>query len=201
MAIVAYARVSAADQDLTTQIEKLRAAGAERVFAEKRSGNSLSGRSEFEALMAFVREGDEVIMTRIDRCARSMADFQGIITAWKKRGVRFRAIDQAGVVLDGSSTSDLFLNLLMAFAEFETRLRKERQLDGIAAKKAADQSKPRHERTYKGRPRSIDADAVRYLREVEKLGASAIAKRLRIGRASVYRLLDQHHSCIKGTGS
>lgn len=189
MAVIGYARVSSDDQDLSVQIDKLRAAGAERVFAEKRSGTSLEGRSEFEALLAFVREGDEVISTRIDRCARSMADFQGIVAAWKAKGVRYRAIEQAGVVLDGSSTSDLFLNLLMAFAEFENRLRRERQLDGIAAKKAADMDKPRHERTYQGRPATIDADRVRHLRDVEKLGASEIARRLGIGRASVYRYL------------
>ncbi|MFC6389926.1 recombinase family protein [Methylorubrum zatmanii] len=187
--MIGYARVSSDDQDLTIQIEKLRAAGAERIFAEKRSGTSLTGRTEFEALMAFVRDGDEVITTRIDRCARSMADFQKIIEAWTEKGVRYRAVEQAGVALDGSAHTKLFMNLLMAFAEFETRLRRERQLDGIIAKKAADKSKPQHERTYRGRPTTIDAGRVRHMRDVEKLGASEIARRLGIGRASVYRLL------------
>ncbi|MEP9400018.1 recombinase family protein [Mesorhizobium sp. KR2-14] len=189
MAVIGYARVSSDDQSLDVQLAKLAKAGAERIFAEKKSGTTLDGRSEFQALMKFVRDGDEVICTRIDRCARSMADFQQILTEWKAKGVRFRAIDQAGVVLDGSPTSDLFMNLLMAFSEFETRLRRERQLDGIAAKKAADKAKPKHERTYQGRPATIDASEVRRLRAVEGLGATEIAKRLSIGRASVYRLL------------
>jgi DNA invertase Pin-like site-specific DNA recombinase len=188
MAIIGYGRVSSDDQSLEVQLAKLKEAGAERIFSEKRSGTTLDGRSEFQALMQFVRDGDEVICTRIDRCARSMADFQRIITEWKAKGVRFRAIDQPGVVLDGSPTSDLFLNLLMAFSEFETRLRRERQLDGIAAKKAADKAKPQRERTYQGRPATIDPTKVRELRD-QGLRASEISKHLGIGRASVYRLL------------
>jgi len=188
MAIIGYARVSSDDQSLEVQLAKLKEAGAERIFAEKKSGTTLDGRSEFQALMQFVRDGDEVICTRIDRCARSMADFQQIITEWKSKGVRFRAVDQAGVILDGSPTSDLFLNLLMAFSEFETRLRRERQLDGIAAKKAADRAKPKNERTYQGRPATIDPAMVRELRD-QGVGASEISKRLGIGRASVYRIL------------
>lgn len=191
MAIIGYGRVSSGDQHLDVQIAKLTEAGAERIFAEKKSGTTLDGRSEFQALMNFVREGDEVLVTRIDRCARSMADFQRIITEWKAKGVRFRAIDQAGVALDGTPTSDLFLNLLMAFSEFETRLRRDRQLDGIRAKKEADRAKPKHDRTYQGRPATIDANEVRRLRDVEKLGATEIAKRLKIGRASVYRVLSE----------
>lgn len=194
MAIIGYARVSAGDQCLDVQLTKLREAGAERIFAEKKSGTTLDGRSEFQALMNFVRDGDEVICTRIDRCARSMADFQRIISEWKSKGVKFRAIDQAGVALDGTPTSDLFLNLLMAFSEFETRLRRDRQLDGIRAKKEADKVKPKHERTYQGRPATIDVNEVRRLKEVEKLGASEIAKRLKIGRASVYRLLESQET-------
>lgn len=201
MALLGYARVSSDDQNLDVQIEKLRAAGAERIFAEKRTGTTLQGRSEFEAMMGFARDGDEIITTRIDRCARSMADFQRIITDWKGRGIRYRAIDQAGVVLDGNATSDLFLTLLMAFAEFETRLRRERQLDGITAKKAADKSKPKHERTYRGRPTTIDAGRVRHLRDVEKLGASEIARRLGIGRASVYRVLGEAGADSSGGGA
>jgi hypothetical protein len=89
--------------------------------------------------MRFAREGDEIICTRIDRCARSMADFQRIVTEWRKQGIGFRAVDQAGVVLDGSPHSDLFLNLLMAFAEFEARLRRERQMDGVKTKEGGGQ--------------------------------------------------------------
>jgi len=189
LAVAAYARVSSDDQSLDLQVEKLKTAGAERIFAEKKTGTTLKGRSEFEALDRWARDGDEVLVTRIDRAFRSVADFQRVITDWKARGIRFRAIDQPGVALDGTATSDLFLNLLMAFSEFETRLRRERQLDGITAKKAADKSKPKHERTYRGRPPSIDPQQVRRLQDVEKLGASEIARRLKIGRASVYRVL------------
>jgi DNA invertase Pin-like site-specific DNA recombinase len=190
LAVAGYARVSSDEQSLDVQVDKLRAAGADRIFAEKKSGTTLTGRSEFEALDRWARDGDEILVTRIDRAFRSVADFQRVITDWKARGIRFRAVDQPGVALDGTATSDLFLNLLMAFSEFETRLRRERQLDGIAAKKVADKSKPKHERTYQGRPPSIDPAEVRRLKHIEKLGASEIARRLKIGRASVYRVLE-----------
>ena len=111
-----------------------------------------------------------------------------MVSEWREKGIRFRAIDQAGVTLDGSPTSDLFMNLLMAFSEFETRLRRERQLDGIRAKKEADRSKPKHERTYQGRPATINPTEVRRLAQ-GGVGASEIARRLQIGRASVYRVL------------
>src|SRR5438128_2626883 len=74
MAILGYARVSVLEGDLSVQRSKLQAAGAERIFEEKKSGTSLNGRTEFEALMRFARDGDDIICTRIDRCARSVLD-------------------------------------------------------------------------------------------------------------------------------
>ena len=108
-----------------------------------------------------------------------MKDLQDIIHELKGRGVTLKATDQP--IDTGSAAGKAFLDMLGVFAEFETNLRRERQLEGIDAAKAHG--------VYKGRKPSIDPDEVRRLRQVEKLGAAAIARKLRIGRASVYRVL------------
>ena len=181
MAIVGYARVSSTGQSLEVQLEKLEAAGCEEIFAEKRSGTVRTERAELEAALRFVRKGDVLIVTRLDRLARSMNDLSSIVADLMQRGVGFRVLDQAAI--DTTTAEGRFmLNVLGAFAEFETEIRKERQRDGINKAKAVG--------VYKGRPASIDADAVRSL-HAEGLGATAIAKRLDVGRASVYRLLKE----------
>ena len=175
-----YAQVSTTDQDLTVQEEKLRAAGCQVIRAEKRSGADRAGRSELQLLLDFLRKGDVLVVTRIDRLARSMKDLQDIAHELKAKGVSLKATDQP--IDTGSAAGNAFLDMLGVFAEFETSLRRERQLEGIRVAKARG--------IYKGRKPSIDAAEIRRLREVERLGPSAIARKLGIGRASVYRLLD-----------
>ena len=119
------------------------------------------------------------MVTRVDRLARSLKDLQGIVHELKEKGVALRATEQP--VDTGTAAGKAFLDMLGVFAEFETNLRRERQLEGIKAAKARG--------VYKGRKPSIDVAEVRRLREQEKLGATAIARRLGIGRASVYRVL------------
>ena len=115
----------------------------------------------------------------IDRLARSLKDLQDIVYELKAKGVALKATEQP--VDTGTAAGKAFLDMLGVFAEFETNLRRERQLEGISAAKARG--------VYKGRKPSIDAGEVRRLRHDEKLGPAAIARRLGIGRASVYRLL------------
>jgi DNA invertase Pin-like site-specific DNA recombinase len=179
MHLYGYARVSTTDQDLSIQEEKLRAAGCQVIRAEKRSGSNRAGRSELQLLLEFLRRGDVLVVTRIDRLARSMKDLQDIVHELKAKKVALKATDQP--IDTGSAAGKAFLDMLGVFAEFEASLRRERQLEGIKAAKARG--------VYQGRKPSIDPAEVRRLREVEKLGPSAIAKRLGIGRASVYRLL------------
>ncbi|MDO9473360.1 MAG: recombinase family protein [Caulobacter sp.] len=183
MAVVAYARVSSLDQCLDTQIDQLRAAGAEKVFAEKISGLSRTGRDQLALALDFVREGDVFLCTRVDRVARSMADLWSIIEALDAKKVGFRAIQQPGLETV-SGEGKLLITLLGAFAEHESRVRKERQAEGIARARATQPHK------YRGRPAEITPDAVNALLE-EGLGASSIAKRLGIHRSSVYRLAGQ----------
>jgi|TARA_R100001132_G_C3274045_1_gene96122 DNA invertase Pin-like site-specific DNA recombinase len=172
-----YARVSSEGQDLEIQVEVLKRAGCEIVRSEKVSGTSKEGRSELQNIMDFVRSGDTLVVTRIDRLARSVKDLQEIVYELRSKGVSLKATEQP--IDTGTPAGKAFLDMLGVFAEFETSLRKERQMEGIAKAKVKG--------VYKGRKPSIDFDAVTELRD-KGLGATAIAKELGIGRASVYRL-------------
>lgn len=175
-----YARVSTTDQDLTTQIEALNAAGCEPIRSEKRSGTSRAGRTELDTLLAFLRPGDTLVVTRIDRLARSVGDLQDVVRELRAKGAHLKATEQP--IDTSTAAGKAFLDMLGVFAEFETSLRRERQMDGIAKAKA--------EGVYKGHKPSINGDLVRTL-HAEGVGPSEIAKRLGIGRASVYRALVQ----------
>jgi DNA invertase Pin-like site-specific DNA recombinase len=176
-----YARVSTIDRDLRVQRAALKAAGCDVIRAEKASGSRRDGRTELQVLLDFVKPGDTLIVTRIDRLARSMKDLQDIVHELKARGVALRATEQPFDT--NTAAGKAFLDMLGVFAEFETNLRRERQLEGIAAAKARG--------VYTGRKPQIDPVTVQQLYDKEKLGPNAIAKRLGIGRASVYRLLDK----------
>ncbi|OPF96124.1 DNA-invertase hin [Rhodopseudomonas palustris] len=178
MTTIGYARVSTTDQNLEIQQAALRAAGCDLVRSEKRSGTTRTGRAELQTVLDFLREGDVLMVTRIDRLARSIGDLQDIVRAVKARGATLRATEQP--IDTSTAAGKAFLDMLGVFAEFETNLRRERQLEGIADAKARG--------VYKGRKASIDAAAVKALK-AQGVGPSDIARRLNIGRASVYRVL------------
>jgi DNA invertase Pin-like site-specific DNA recombinase len=179
MTVIAYARVSTTDQNLDIQLAALKAAGADIIRAEKKSGTSAEGRTELQTVLDFLRKGDTLMVTRVDRLARSIGDLQDIVRAVKAKGASLKATEQP--IDTSTAAGKAFLDMLGVFAEFETNLRKERQLEGIAKAKA--------EGVYKGRPRSIDTAKVVELTKAGK-GPTEIAIELGIGRASVYRALD-----------
>ncbi|WP_121117521.1 recombinase family protein [Croceibacterium ferulae] len=177
--IIGYARVSSDDQDCTIQEEALRAAGCTTVRSEKHTGTTTAGRDELETVLSFMRSGDTLMVTRIDRLARSVADLERIVAQLREKGAHLRATEQP---IDTSTPAGVaFLQMLGVFAQFETAIRRERQMEGIAKAKAAG--------VYKGRKSSVDPVAVRALHG-EGMGATEIANRLGIGRASVYRALN-----------
>lgn len=178
MASYGYARVSTIDQDLSLQHKSLKAAGCDVIRAEKASGTRRDGRTELQTLMDFLRPGDVLIVTRIDRLARSLRDLQNIAYELKAKGADLKATEQP--VDTSTAAGKAFLDMLGVFAEFETNLRKERQLEGIAEAKVKG--------VYTGRKPSIDAARVRAMK-AEGMGATAIAKALKIDRTSVYRVL------------
>lgn len=179
MTLYGYARVSTTDQDLTLQRDALRAAGCETIREEKASGTSTKGRTELATLREFMRKGDTLVVTRIDRLARSIGDLQDIVRSLKEKGIALKATEQP--IDTSTAAGKAFLDMLGVFAEFETNLRRERQLEGIAKAKTLG--------VYKGRKPSVDVAKVREL-QATGLGPTAIAEKLQIGRASVYRVLN-----------
>jgi DNA invertase Pin-like site-specific DNA recombinase len=178
MTIIGYARVSTTDQNLELQESALRAAGCDVIRSEKRSGTTTAGRDELRTVLDFLRKGDVLAVTRIDRLARSIGDLQDIVRAVKAKGASLKAIEQP--IDTSTAAGKCFLDMLGVFAEFETNLRRERQLEGIVSAKARG--------VYKGRKATIDPAKIKQM-TADGMGPSAIAKALKIGRASVYRAL------------
>lgn len=183
MTIIGYARVTTEDQSLDIQETALKAAGCDVVRSEKQSGTTTTGRAELETVLDFLRKGDVLVVTRIDRLARSIGDLQDIVRSVKAKGASLKATEQP--IDTSTAAGKAFLDMLGVFAEFETNLRRERQLEGIAKAKLAG--------VYKGRPASINVSEVRKLK-VNGMGASDIARSLGIGRASVYRALGKEQN-------
>jgi len=173
-----YARVSTVEQDLSLQEDALKKAGCDVIRSEKVSGTSMNGRPELKNLIDFARSGDEIVVTRIDRLARSVRDLQNLVYELTEKGVSLKATEQS--VDTSTSAGKCFLDMLSVFAEFETNLRKERQREGI--------EKAKTKGVYKGRKRTIDVERLRVLK-AQGLGATEIARLAGIERTSVYRLL------------
>ena len=174
---VGYARTSTVEQvaGFEAQLRDLREAGCTKVFREQVS--SVAQRPELERALDFVREGDTITVTKLDRLARSTAHLLRIAEGLEAKGCALKVLNLG---LDTSTaTGKLLFTVVGAIAAFEREMMLERQREGIAAAKAAGR--------YKGRKASIDVAAIIELRK-QGLGASEIAHRLGIGRASVYRL-------------
>lgn len=178
MTTFGYARVSTPSQSTALQVGALKAAGCDIIREETATGTKRGGRSELATLLDFIRAGDVLVVTRIDRLARSIADLQDIVRMLKDRGASLKATEQP--IDTTTAAGKAFLDMLGVFAEFETNLRRERQAEGIAKAKAAG--------VYSGRKPSIDGEEVRRLAG-EGVKPAEIARRLRIARASVYRYL------------
>lgn len=138
------------------QLDALHAAGCEEIFSEKRSGTSTAGRDELKNALSFVRKSDTLVVTRLDRLARSAADLHSTGKHLTEKGVAFQCLQQSSIDTT-TSTGKLLLGVLASIAEFEADIRREHQREGIEKAKAAG--------VYKGRKPAIDASAVRALRD------------------------------------
>ena len=135
--LVGYGRTSTVEQEagLEAQERDLRAAGCDKVFGERVS--SVAKRAQLEAALEFVRQGDTLVVAKLDRLARSVADLLGIVARLEAKGVALRVLAIGGQPLDtGTATGKLMLTMLGAVAEFERALMLERQREGIAKAKA-----------------------------------------------------------------
>ena len=179
MAAVGYARVSSVGQSLDVQIEKLK--GCDRVFKEKRSGVD-TGRPALKQCLEFLRDGDTLIVTKIDRLARSTSDLYRIVSELAEKGVSFKVIDDPSIDTT-SRTGKLVMGVLALIAEFENDIRRERQMDGIAKAK---------ERGVRfGRKTRLIPEAIGQIRELREAGLTvpAIIERTGFSKASIYRAL------------
>jgi DNA invertase Pin-like site-specific DNA recombinase len=175
-----YARVSSQGQSLDIQIEDLNRHACEIIRTEKASGSSTDGRPELRTLLEFMREGDELLVTRVDRLARSTLDLCEIVAHLEKKGCSLSCTQQP--VETRSPMGRLMVQVLAVFAEFELGIRRERQMAGIEKAKAEG-------RYQRGRPR-LDYPMIRHeVMSNPNEPRAAIARRLGIGKKSLYRAL------------
>lgn len=179
MSRIGYARVSTTDQNTETQLAKLREAGCNPIRQEKASGKSREGRDELASILDFIREGDELVVVKLDRLGRSTRDVLNLVHELEERSASLRVLEPAFSTGDG--TGRILVTVLGMVAEMEREFIKERQRAGIDAAKAKG--------VYKGRKPSVPVERVRELAG-EGLGATAIANTLGISRMSVYRALE-----------
>ncbi len=179
MTTVGYARVSSTGQDLTVQVEKL--SDCDKVFKEKRSGVD-AGRPELRRCLEYLRKGDTLLVTKIDRLARSTSDLYRIVTLLAEKGVAFRVVDDPSIDTT-SRTGKLVMGILALIAEFENDIRRERQMDGI--------KKARERGIRFGRKPILVPEVVHKVRKLRKGGKTVpeIMRLTDLSKASIYRAL------------
>jgi DNA invertase Pin-like site-specific DNA recombinase len=187
MARIGYARVSSVDQDLEVQIERLDAEGCKPIRSEKVSGASRDGRSELAAILDFVREGDELVVVRLDRLGRDTRDVLNIVHELDQRGAFLTVLDPH--VSTRGEPGRIVLTVLGMVAQMERRFLKERQKDGIEKAKQA--------KVYKGGTRRVDREAVKAMSAQGK-GPAEVARAFGISRAHVYRIIKGEEADVTG---
>ena len=180
MAIVGYARVSSIGQSLKVQTDKLNEYGCDKVFQEKRSGTTAQ-RLELKNCLDYVRDGDVLVITKLDRLARSTLHLHKIVNDLNNKNVGFKVLDQS--IDTTTKEGRLMFSILASIAEFETELRKERQMEGIA--------KAKENGVHFGRKSKLTDNQIIELKQ--KRADGVLIKNLmleyELSKASVYRLL------------
>ncbi|BCH19977.1 recombinase family protein [Mesorhizobium sp. L-2-11] len=179
MTRVGYARVSTTDQDLDIQVARLKAAGCEIVRSETGSGASRTGRTELETIMQFLRDGDELVVLRLDRLGRSTRDVLNLVHELEERGASLRVLEPE--VTTAGSMGRMVITILGMVADMELKFIKDRQRAGIAAARA--------DGVYKGRKKNVDDDEIRR-RVAAGASKASVARDLKVSRMTVYRALD-----------
>jgi len=178
MPMYGYARVSSLSQSTEVQVSRLKAVGCDVVREEAASGRSRAGRTELQTILEFIRAGDALVVVKLDRLGRSTRDVLNLVHELESKGAALRVLEPE--VDTSRPEGRIILTTLSMVAEMELTFIKERQRAGIAAAKAKG--------IYKGRKRSIDRQTLYQLCK-EGIGATEIARRLGISRASVYKVL------------
>lgn len=180
-----YARVSSRQQHLTTQKNTLKEAGADKIYSEKVSGKSIDDRAQLNKLLNLVKHGDTIIVTKLDRLARSLQEGIQIIDELNSKGVTLNVLNMG--VFNDTASSKLIRNMLLAVAEFERELILERQLEGIerAKERGVYQGRPK---TYTDKHKGLQHALELFNdRDNNKLTVDEIAEITNISRATIYR--------------
>lgn len=179
MALVGYARVSSIGQSLDVQLEKLK--HCNKIFQEKKSAAG-GKRPALETCLEYVREEDTLVVTRLDRLARSTLHLCQIADELKRKGVELQVIDQN--INTADATGRLLFNMLGAINQFETEIRAERQMDGI--------TKARKKGVQFGAQKKLDQNQIEELRQKRAEGVliKELMKEYRLSKASIYRYLE-----------
>lgn len=178
---IGYARVSSTGQSLEVQLGKLSQVKCDRIYQEKRSGRT-ADRPEFQACMNYLREGDTLVITRLDRLTRSVVHLAQLAKRFQQENIDLLVVDQN--IDTATSTGRLMFNMLASIAEFENDLRTERQAEGIA--------KAKENGVKFGRPAKL-TEAKReaiYSRRLAGATIGQLAKEFRLGEATIYRALN-----------
>jgi len=179
MALIGYARVSSVGQSLDVQLDKLK--HCKKTYQEKQSGTNQK-RPELKACLDYIREGDTLVITRLDRLARSTLHLCQIAETLREEKVDLQVLDQN--INTSDATGRLLFNMLGAIAQFETEIRAERQMDGI--------NKAKERGIAFGRKRKMTTQQIEELRERRKKGVliKTLMGDYNLSKASVYRYLD-----------
>lgn len=175
---IGYARVSTLDQDLDLQLARLKAEGCAIMRSEKVSGGSRDGRNELATILEFLRPGDELVVTRLDRLGRDTRDVLNLIHEAEQRGAFVTVLDPH--VSTRGEMGHVVLTVLGMVAQMERRFIKERQREGIARAKGTG--------AYAGGKRRFDRTQVMAM-DADGHGVTAIAAALGCSRMQVYRVL------------
>jgi DNA invertase Pin-like site-specific DNA recombinase len=177
---IGYARTSTIDQaaGFEAQLKELDGAGCEKLFREQVS--SVGGRPQLEAALDYIRDGDTLVVSKLDRLARSTQNLLEITDRIRRKGAHLHVLNLG--MDTGTATGKLLLTVIGAIGQFEREMMLERQREGIA--------KARAEGKYNGRKPTAQAQAAEVQRlRSEGFGPTEIARRVGIGRASVYRII------------
>jgi DNA invertase Pin-like site-specific DNA recombinase len=182
MAIIGYARVSAADQNYEGQIERLKAAGCEKVYSEKASGKSTNGRHELSKALQALNPGDTLIVVRLDRLARSIRDLLNLLDTIKASAAHIKALEDTW--LDTTTPhGELILTIMGGMHEFERKLIRARCEEGI--------KRAKRKGTKFGRPTVIDVSQRKRIAERYAAGETMaeLAREYDCGEATIWRAL------------
>jgi DNA invertase Pin-like site-specific DNA recombinase len=177
---IGYIRVSSFDQNPDRQLEQIEVG---KVFTDKASGKDTQ-RPELERLLAFVREGDTVVVHSMDRLARNLDDLRRIVQGLTQRGVRMEFVKEGlAFTGDDSPMANLMLSVMGAFAEFERALIRERQREGIVLAKQRG--------AYRGRKKSLNSEQIAKLKQRVAAGdqKTLVARDFGISRETLYQYL------------